>query len=168
VSTCFSLRHNRAIRLGRLCPACGGTGAARSKKRRSSTKRHITTITTITTIAPKLLTRIEHTVDEDLVSIDDIKRPATRGECADGERPCPFVSCKYHLFLDVNPRTGSIKINFPDLEPDEIQETCALDVADGDGRSLETIGELLNLTRERIRQIEIVARLKLEMNGAER
>ena len=39
-------------------------------------------------------------------------RPKLRSECATGPRPCLFVSCKYHLYLDVNPRTGSVKLNF--------------------------------------------------------
>lgn len=72
-----------------------------------------------------------------------------------GERPCPFVSCKYHLYLDVNPETGSLKINFPEREPWELSETCALDVADRAGMTLEEVGQILNLTRERIRQIEV-------------
>ena len=33
-------------------------------------------------------------------------------------------------------------------------ETCALDVADRGGITLEDVGMLLNLTRERIRQVE--------------
>lgn len=160
MSTCFSPCHNRAIRLGRLCPACGGTGAARSKKRRASTKRRVTAI------APKEVAPVELAIDEEPISIDDIKRPATRGECASVERPCPFVSCKHHLFLDVR-ETGSIKFNFPALEPDQLKETCSLDVADGDGLSLDDVGELLNLVRERIRQIEVRAMIKLRMNGVE-
>jgi len=38
------------------------------------------------------------------------------------------VSCAYHLFLDVNPTTGVIKLNFPDLEIWELEQCCALDV----------------------------------------
>ena len=41
-----------------------------------------------------------------------------------------FVSCKHHLYLDVNPATGSIKLNFPDKEIWELEHTCALDVAE--------------------------------------
>ena len=62
--------------------------------------------------------------------VDDVDRPRTRAECADAPRPCPWVACKHHLYLDINPRTGSIKINFPDLEPWELPHTCALDVAE--------------------------------------
>jgi len=68
------------------------------------------------------------------------ERPKTRAECLDGARPCPFVSCQHHLFLDVSPRTGAIKLNFPDLEVWEMTETCALDVADRGGTTLEEVG----------------------------
>jgi hypothetical protein len=84
----------------------------------------------------------------------DIARPKTRGECAGGERPCPFTSCKYHLYLDVHPDRGSLKFNYPTLEPWEMKETCVLDIADRGGLTLEEVGALLSVTRERIRQIE--------------
>ena len=87
----------------------------------------------------------------------DVERPRTRGDCVDGERPCPFVTCKFHLYLDVNPTSGSIHLTYPTLEVDELAETCALDIADRGGAYLEYIADLLNLTRERIRQIETMA-----------
>jgi hypothetical protein len=55
----------------------------------------------------------------------------------------------------VNPETGSIKLNFPDLEVWEMEVTCALDVSERGGITLEEVGEILNLTRERIRQVEV-------------
>jgi hypothetical protein len=82
------------------------------------------------------------------------KRPESREDCRLADRPCPFVSCKHHLYIDVNPSTGSIKLNFPDLEVWELPETCALDVAERGGMTLEAVGEVMNLTRERIRQVE--------------
>lgn len=82
-------------------------------------------------------------------------RPRTRAECIDGIRPCPWVSCKHHLYLEVNPNTGSIKINFPDLEPWELGATCSLDIAESGTRTLEEVGEITNLTRERVRQLEV-------------
>jgi len=88
-------------------------------------------------------------------------RPHTRAECVNGSRPCLFVSCKHHLYLDVNPETGSIKLNFPDKEIWELEETCALDVADKGGITLEEVGAIMNLTRERIRQVETRGLLKL-------
>jgi len=81
-------------------------------------------------------------------------RPRSRADCATGARPCMFISCKHHLYLDVNPETGSIKLNFPDREIWELDETCALDVADRGGITLEEVGSIMNLTRERIRQVE--------------
>ena len=79
-------------------------------------------------------------------------RPRTRGECRNGIRPCPFVSCRHHLYLDVNPVNGSIKFNFPHLDPWELTESCALDIAEGGEHTLEEVGHVVNLTRERVRQ----------------
>lgn len=117
------------------------------------------------TIAPKRLTKEEIKFRELLPLLEDPERPATRGACKTDVRPCPYVSCKHHLYLDVNPETGSIKLNFPDLEVWEMKETCSLDVADRGGITLEEVGEILNLTRERIRQVEVRGLLKLKMVG---
>jgi hypothetical protein len=91
----------------------------------------------------------------------EAQRPRSRADCANGARPCMFISCKHHLYLDVNPATGSIKLNFPDREVWELDETCALDVADRGGITLEEVGTIMNLTRERIRQVETRGLLKL-------
>ena len=116
------------------------------------------------TIAPKRLTK-EELRQGQLLVMPEVARPESRDECRTMERPCPFVSCKHHLYLDVNPETGSIKLNVPDLEPWQMKETCALDVADRGGITLEEVGEILNLTRERIRQVEVRGLLKLKMDG---
>lgn len=91
------------------------------------------------------------------------RRPRARGGCEDVPRPCPFVSCRYHLFLDVLD-TGSLKLNFPDLEPWDLppRQSCALDVAEDSKVTLEELGRLLNLTRERARQIELIAVTRFE------
>lgn len=91
-----------------------------------------------------------------------VVHPETRGDCKDGPRPCPMVGCKHHLFLDVNPRNGTIKLNFPDLEPEQLVVSCALDVADRGGVTLQRLGSLMNITRERIRQVERIALKKLK------
>ncbi len=93
-----------------------------------------------------------------------VRRPMTRSECIDSPRPCPFVACEFHLYLDVYPG-GSLKVNFPDLEPWEIEESCALDVADGGEVSQAEISRLMNMTRERIRQLEEQAVRKFERNA---
>ena len=115
------------------------------------------------TIAMKRLTREELRLGALLNPPVNIPRPKNRAECTAEARPCPWVACKHHLYLDVNPETGSIKINFPDLEPWELSETCALDVSDRGGITLEEVGEIMNLTRERIRQVEVRGLLKLKM-----
>jgi hypothetical protein len=61
----------------------------------------------------------------------------------------------------VNPVTGSIQMNFPDIEVWEMNESCALDIAQRGGITLEEVGEIMNLTRERIRQLEMTGLLKL-------
>ena len=81
-------------------------------------------------------------------------RPRTRADCIDGPRPCPYVACKYNLFLDINPDTGSIKFNFPDLAPSEMGDSCVLDAASRGGMTLDHIAIATNVSRERIRQLE--------------
>jgi len=114
------------------------------------------------TIALKRLTRAELELGAILYPPVDEERPRTRAECSEGMRPCPWVACKHHLYLDINPDTGSIKINFPDLEPWELPHTCALDVAEAGGHTLEEIGAITNLTRERVRQVEVRGLLRLK------
>jgi hypothetical protein len=115
------------------------------------------------TIAMKRLTKEEIRLGALMYPPIDEPRPQTRSECLEGQRPCPWVSCKHHLYLDVNPETGSIKLNFPDLEVWDMKDTCSLDVADRNGITLEEVGEIMNLTRERIRQVEVRGLLKLKM-----
>jgi Sigma-70, region 4 len=93
----------------------------------------------------------------------DVQRPQTRGECENAERPCPWVGCKWHAYLDVTD-TGSIVLNFPDVDPeslDRLPYSCVLDVADHGGAILEDVGAVMNLTRERVRQIEAQALRRL-------
>jgi hypothetical protein len=53
--------------------------------------------------------------------------------------------------------SGSIKENLgpiEDLDFEALGDTCALDVADRGGDTLEAVGNMLGMTRERIRQVE--------------
>jgi hypothetical protein len=128
------------------------------EQRRSRRKRDVRA----RTISVKRMTKRELEIGRLLFPETDYWKPHTRAECAEGPRPCPFVSCKHHLFIDVSPRTGAIKLNFPDLEVWDLGESCALDVADRGGTTLEDVGAIMNLTRERIRQVEVKALAKLE------
>lgn len=119
-----------------------------------------------------------HALTADELAELEAARPRRRGDCAGGLRPCPFVACRYTLLVDVNPKTGSLKINHPgviridgdgevhvDLEAlealDELVATCSLDVAARGGETLDQVGVAMNLTRERVRQIEINAARKV-------
>lgn len=140
------------------CPGAAGIGTTRESQR-SGRKRAVRS----TTISVKRMTKREQELGELLYPKTDHYKPKSRAECPT-DRPCPFVSCKYHLFLDVSPRTGSIKLNFPDLEPEELRNSCVLDVADRGGETLEEVGAILNVTRERMRQIEVAAFEKMRLH----
>lgn len=105
------------------------------------------------TIALRDISQLELEVGRRLYGPSRRRLPLTRGECEIAPRPCLYVSCRYNLFLDVS-KGGGIKLNFPDLEPDEQLDSCALDVAEAGGHTLEEVGAILNITRERLRQIE--------------
>jgi len=125
--------------------------------------------------------------DEELMGYD---RPKTRGECEGQPRPCPWVGCRYHLALYVD-ENGEAHIERPDAIVEYVYQgplrrngsffsdgqprrilgdvclevmtaTCALDMADRGGMKLERIGRHLGLTRERVRQLEMIAGAKLK------
>jgi hypothetical protein len=135
-----------------------GEAPVTREQRRSRRKREVRA----RTISVKRMTKRELEIGRLLYPEHDYEKPRTRSECVEGIRPCPYVSCKHHLFLDVSSRTGAIKLNFPDLEVWEMNETCALDIADRGGTTLEEVGAIMNLTRERIRQVEVKALAKLD------
>ncbi len=133
--------------------------AVTREQRRSRRKREVRA----RTISVKRMTKRELELGRMLYpDVEDAEKPKMRADCGAGERPCPFVSCKHHLYLDVSAKTGAIKLNFPDLEVWEMNETCALDVADRGGTTLEEVGAIMNLTRERIRQVEVKGLAKLQ------
>lgn len=142
-----------------LAPATTEAPSVTREQRRSRRKRDVRA----RTISVKRMTKRELEIGRLLYPpSEDEPRPKSRAECANGIRPCPFVSCKHHLYLDVSERTGAIKLNFPDIEVEDMKESCALDVADRGGTTLEEVGAIMNLTRERIRQVEVKALAKLD------
>lgn len=114
-------------------------------------------------------------------------RPVTRADCADGPRPCPWIRCRHHLLIEaalvgrerlerspawapglrVHPAARRARTLEDALRA--LPESCALDVAAAhpDGAALETIGEVLGVTRERVRQVEALALRKLTSASAE-
>jgi hypothetical protein len=119
------------------------------------------------TIAVRRITQLELQAGRDelaeLGAEADVphERPRTRGDCSHVPRPCPYVGCSKNLYLDVS-ESGSIILNFPHLEPGQMaaDQSCALDLTNRGGMTLEEIAIVMNLTRERVRQIEVRALLR--------
>lgn len=75
-------------------------------------------------------------------------RPKTRGDCVNGPRPCPWVGCKYHMWLEVG-KGGHITYR-PGCDEDE---SCVLDIADRGGEEGSTIARYMGISRSRADQI---------------
>ncbi|HLK93136.1 MAG TPA: sigma factor-like helix-turn-helix DNA-binding protein [Polyangia bacterium] len=75
--------------------------------------------------------------------VEPLERPRTRGECARVARPCPWRVCRHNLTAEPKRPAGA--------------PSCTLDVADAGGATLEAVGRILGLTRERIRQLQLQA-----------
>jgi hypothetical protein len=138
------------------------------EERRSRRKREVRARTISTKRLPKRELELGRMLYPEMPGVD-YERPKTRGDCErlrgrdeNGKlNACCFVSCRWNLYLDVNDR-GSIKLNFPDIEPEDMVVSCALDVASDGPRTLEEVGALGNRTRERIRQEELIIMAKIE------
>ena len=101
------------------------------------------------------------------VIVDEVApvRPRTRGDCQGGERPCPWVTCTEHAIHGVlmGHAGGDIGADAAVSLLETMPETCTLDVADrGDAGTLEAVGNMWGITRERIRQIEGKALVRLD------
>jgi len=161
-STCASsmpLTGPRRIRNGKLtCVACDPTWSPNTEPRRHLRRQRSLTVETRHLTRELLVSQAALLEPEDYAALAD--RPRTWGECAGDAGPCPWVSCRHHLYLDVS-KIGSIKLNFPDLQPEDMENPCALRLAAAGPQHLEEVGVRLNLTRERVRQIEGIALRKL-------
>ena len=113
---------------------------------------------------------------------DELPHPKVRADCLGGQRPCLRLNCRYHLLIDHLPqlyhRTGVDARRFPGLtqpetrsrqnvNPDDtdavveylfaMKHTCTLDLVQPGGLTLEEVGQIFAVTRERIRQVEFKA-----------
>ena len=114
----------------------------------------------------------------------DPEAPRTRADCRGGIRPCPWIGCEHHLLVSVTERGlpvvagrtysttgGPGRVDWEAVEAQVMdalenaeatgRATCAADVADLGGQTLDQVGKVLGVTRERVRQIEGVAMRKV-------
>lgn len=101
-----------------------------------------------------------------------------RAECVDGERPCPYVRCRYHLWLvlseDRAGRPWGGRRPPTTLLPAWLEHPtpacCALDVADAassQSAPLARTAEALHLSPSRVWMIVVAALKKLKARGVE-
>jgi hypothetical protein len=95
----------------------------------------------------------------ELVRLRPPPPPRFRGSCIGGPRPCPHIRCRHHLRAEL--RRGVLREVHPGQSLADLRLSCSLDVADAGGVTLAEVGEMLGVSRERVRQIERAALAKL-------
>lgn len=101
-------------------------------------------------------------------------RPKKRSDCFKDRmnggktlRQCKWFLCKYHLLFDISDKYGALKVNFPKVfdkggvNLSAMKETCALDVAEKGGLTLDEVGVYMNHVRQGINLIELAGKAKL-------
>lgn len=100
------------------------------------------------------------------------ERPKTRAGCYNMPRPCPFVTCRHHLYLNILGRRifiNQLVKGLPIEEAlDKMPQTCSLDAAEKGGMTLQELADVFGLSRERLRQIQVAAQQRAAQIGARR
>jgi hypothetical protein len=106
-----------------------------------------------------LRTRLEYAPE---LAAAERDRPRTRAECERVPRPCPYVSCRWNLYLDVD-EAGRIVIPDADTPIEERRYSCALDVIEDnpDGVELTELAAITGFTREQLARIEEHGRARI-------
>ncbi|MBP7571562.1 MAG: hypothetical protein KBA95_15990 [Acidobacteria bacterium] len=91
----------------------------------------------------------------------DEPMPRTRGDCPPHPVPCPFLECRHHLWFDRVVENGRVvHVHMTRLHGVE-SRTCSLRFAERGPLTLDQVGRVLGVTRERVRQIEAEALRRL-------
>ena len=141
-------RRDREARSARLANRVSrqDVGAARARGPSRVTKRR--------SLALRVVEAIE--LDENFEFLPGV--PTSRADCVDGPRPCPYISCRHHLWLieqrdrPGNPARGAQ--GAATLRP--IGASCSLDVAIKP-HSLDEVASILGVVPTRIHQITLLA-----------
>lgn len=95
-------------------------------------------------------------------------RPQRRSQCTE-DRPCPYVGCKFNLVLEIMMGGG---LRYTRGSPDDPLapwsgdvSNCMHDHMHEAGMTLDEIGVVLGMSRERVRQIEAVALTKIKKSA---
>jgi hypothetical protein len=94
-------------------------------------------------------------------------RPRTRQECEDGPRPCPLVGCPHNNYLEVIKKGKALRVAYGERAPEDVppEDSCDLDVAMEGGATLERVAMILGVTRERVRQLEVLALMEVRRHA---
>lgn len=83
------------------------------------------------------------------------ERPKTRGDCVSGPRPCPWVSCRHHLGVDVLGTEVRERAGWDEVDAlgRPLRPSCSLDVADDGPQPIEPIARALGVSARRVDQL---------------
>lgn len=105
-------------------------------------------------------------------------KPRTRGDCEDGPRPCPWVTCRYHTLLDISHHGKLFKSRrFDENSPEDIidalarmRHTCALDVGELGAHTQAEVASILNVDQSSVAHTEVdaIARARGKLPPAKR
>jgi hypothetical protein len=112
-------------------------------------------------VKPRSVRRVRKE-DPEAEPIDE-PRPRTRADCRGAVRPCPWISCRHHVGVEVH-ASGNLSWAHPGVAVEDLEHSCALDLAEHSGLTLAQVGNVLGITRERVRQIEHRALAKVHQH----